>query len=332
MKALKRSLSGTQPTGKIHLGNYFGAIRQYIRLQDETDGFYFVANFHALTSMTDPQELRANTMDVVLDFLALGLDPSKSTLFLQSDLPEVTELAWHLSCSTGMGLLQRCHAYKDKVSQGIIPNHGLFAYPVLMAADILIFDSDLVPVGEDQRQHIEVTRDIASRFNATYGEVLKIPEAYILDEVAVVPGTDGRKMSKSYGNVIEIFAPLKRLKKQVMGIVTDSRSVEEPKDPETNNVFKIYKFVASPEEVAEMRDRFLAGGYGYGEAKKALLAKILEYFDGPRRRREELEKDPDYVRDVLREGARKAREAARETLERVRRADGIPPLDLATEN
>ncbi len=332
MKALKRSLSGTQPTGKIHLGNYFGAIRQYIRLQDETDGFYFVANFHALTSMTDPEELRANTMDVVLDFLALGLDPSKSTLFLQSDLPEVTELAWHLSCSTGMGLLQRCHAYKDKVSQGMIPNHGLFAYPVLMAADILIFDSDLVPVGEDQRQHIEVTRDIASRFNATYGEVLKLPEAYILEESAVVPGTDGRKMSKSYGNVIEIFAPLKRLKKQVMGIVTDSKSVEEPKDPETNNVFKIYKLVASPEEAAEMRDRFLAGGYGYGEAKKALLAKILEYFDGPRKRREELVKDSDYVRDVLREGARKAREVARETLERVRRADGIPPLDLPTEN
>ncbi|MFA4986197.1 MAG: tryptophan--tRNA ligase [Candidatus Brocadiia bacterium] len=321
-----RSLSGVQSSGKLHIGNYFGAIRQFIRLQDTTQGFYFVANLHALTTQTDPAVAEDNTREVVLSFLSLGLDPAKATLFRQSDVPQVTELSWYLSCQTSFGLLQRCHAYKDKVGQGIIPTHALFAYPVLMASDIIIFDSDIVPVGEDQRQHIEVARDIAIKFNQVYGEVLRVPESYILDDSATVPGVDGRKMSKSYGNAIDIFAPEKELKKIVMSIVTDSRSVEEPKDPDTNNVFNIYKLMASKKDVEAMRGRFLAGGLGYGDAKKLLLGRILDYFGEARRRREALEKDSAYVDKVLADGANRAREVAGSTIARVRKAMGVPSM------
>ena len=323
-----RSLSGTQPTGdgRIHLGNYFGAIRQYIKLQDETDSFYFVANLHALTSMTDPEKVREQTYNIAREYLALGLDPNKATLFLQSDVPQVTELTWYLSCVTGIGLLQRSHAYKDKIAQGLVPNQGLFSYPVLMASDIIIFSANLVPVGEDQRQHIEIARDIAMKFNTQYGDVLTVPEPYILKDTAVVIGTDGRKMSKSYRNVIEIFSTPKELKKSVMGIVTDSKPVSEPKDPDTNTIFQLYRLVATGEESENMRAKFLDGGYGYGDAKKALLAKILDFFEEPRRNMEELKKNPDFVSDVLRSGAARARAVASETMERVRNAVGIPQL------
>jgi tryptophanyl-tRNA synthetase len=321
-----RSLSGVQSSGKLHIANYFGAIRQFVRLQDNTEGFYFVANLHALTTQTDPVVALDNTREVVLSFLSLGLDPARATLFRQSDVPQVTELSWYLSCQTSFGLLQRCHAYKEKVSQGLVPSHALFAYPVLMAADIIIFDSDIVPVGEDQRQHIEVARDIAIRFNQVYGEVLRVPEPYILDESATVPGVDGRKMSKSYSNAIDIFAPEKELRKTVMSIVTDSKGVDEPKDPDTNNVFNLYKLMASKEEVETMRGRFLAGGYGYGDAKKLLLGRILDYFGEARRKREALEKDPAYVDQVLRDGTRKAREIACATVGRVRNAMGVPKM------
>lgn len=321
----KRSLSGTQPTGSIHIGNYFGAIRQYIALQQDAECFYFVANFHGLTTINDPKYLHDNSIEIAKCFMALGVEPSKSALFLQSDVPQVTELAWYLSCFTSMGLLSRCHAYKDKVAQGITPNHGLFAYPVLMAADILIFDADYVPVGEDQRQHIEVARDIAVKLNTTFDrEVLRVPEPYILENTAVVPGVDGRKMSKSYGNTIEIFASQKDLKKQVMGIVTDSTPVEAPKDPDTNNVYNIFKVMASKDEIDDMRAEFLAGGYGYGDAKKRLLERILDTFGEARERKLKLDADPATVRDILFEGAKKAREAAGETIDRVRRTLGYP--------
>lgn len=319
----KRILSGIQPTGILHIGNYFGAIRQHILLQEKNQCYYFVANYHALTTIHDRETLEKNTLMVAMDYLALGLDPGKAVLFLQSDVPEVTELAWMLSTITPMGLLERAHAYKDKISKGISPNHGLFAYPVLMAADILIYDSHLVPVGKDQKQHVEMTRDMAEKFNSLYGEVLTIPEALILPEVAVVPGIDGQKMSKSYGNTIDIFSDYKTLKTRVMSIVTDSTPLEEPKDPDTSTIVALYKLVATPEEVEEMRRKFLAGGYGYGHAKKELLEKIWHYFQPYREKREELEKNQDYVRKVLYEGALKARESAELVMQRVRSAAGV---------
>ncbi len=319
----KRILSGIQPTGILHIGNYFGAIRQHIHLQEKNQCYYFVANYHALTTIHDRKTLEKNTLMVAIDYLALGLDPGKAVLFLQSDVPEVTELAWLLSTITPMGLLERAHAYKDKISKGITPNHGLFAYPVLMAADILIYDSHLVPVGKDQKQHVEMTRDMAEKFNSLYGEVLTIPEALILPEVAVVPGIDGQKMSKSYDNTIEIFSDYKTLKTRVMSIVTDSTPLEEPKDPDTSTIVALYKLVASPEEVEEMRRKFLAGGYGYGHAKKELLEKLWQYFQPYREKREELEKNQDYVRNVLYEGALKARESAELVMQRVRSAAGV---------
>ncbi|MDZ7816010.1 MAG: tryptophan--tRNA ligase [Planctomycetota bacterium] len=319
-----RSLSGVQPSGKLHIANYLGAIRQFIELQDSTDGFYFIANLHALTTISDSEMARQYAYDVALDFLALGLDPERSVLFMQSDIPQIPELAWYLSCVTSMGLLQRCHAYKDKVARGQTPNHGLFAYPVLMAADILAFDSDIVPVGEDQRQHVEVTRDIAVAFNNAYGETLKVPEAKILKSRASICGTDGQKMSKSYGNTIDIFAPKGKLKKMVMGIVTDSKGLEEPKDAETNNVFNIYRHLASEEEAQQMKQKLEAGGYGYGHAKKELLNKIHEVFGEAREKREKLVNDMDYVDSVLAQGAKTAREAAHKVLEKVRQAAGIP--------
>jgi tryptophanyl-tRNA synthetase len=298
-------------------------MRQHLQLQTDHEGFYFIADYHALTSLPSPDELAQRTVEVAMDYIALGLDTKKTVFWRQSDLPEVTELTWILSCITPMGLLQRCVSYKDKVSQGLAPNHGLFAYPVLQAADILIFKSDLVPVGADQKQHIEITRDIAIKFNQAYGEIFVIPKDYILESVAVVPGLDGRKMSKSYENTIEIFEPESSVKKKVMRIVTDSTPVEAPKDPDKCNVFALLKLVASQEELAQWDKRYRSGGMGYGEAKKRLAELLIEYFRPYRQKRAELEKNIDNVKRVLADGARRARAVARQTLDEVRKAVGI---------
>lgn len=319
----RRILSGVQPSGALHLGNYFGAIRQHIHLQDEGEAFYFLANYHALTTINDAAALRQNTHDAALDYLALGLDPERATFFLQSDVPEVCELTWLLSTVTGMGLLERAVSYKDKIARGIQPRVGLFTYPVLMAADILIYDSDVVPVGADQVQHIEMTRDMAGYFNAIYGETFKLPEARIEEATAKVPGTDGQKMSKSYGNAIGIFDEGKALKQKVMGIVTDSTPVEAPKDPDANTIYQLFTLVGSESEAADMAERFRAGGYGYGDAKKRLLEAVDAYFKPFRERRKELAENPDYVADVLRNGAERARAEATKVLSRARRACGI---------
>jgi tryptophanyl-tRNA synthetase len=320
----KRSLSGIQPTGAPHIGNYFGAIKQYVDLHHENEGFYFVANYHALTSLRDPQAMTKQSMDVALDLLACGLDPGKATIFLQSDIPEVMELTWMLSCVTPMGLLERCHAYKDKVAQGLYADHGLFAYPVLMAADILVYDSDVVPVGQDQKQHLEVTRDIASRFNHAFGDVLKLPEPFILPQVAIVPGLDGRKMSKSYDNTIGIFEPDAEIKKKIMRIKTDSTPVEDPKDPDACPVFQLYSLLASPDEAEALATRYCEGGVGYGEVKKETVRLFHEYFGAMREKRKELEGQPGFVCDVLRDGAKRAREKAKQVTERAREACGMP--------
>jgi len=319
----RRVLSGIQPSGDLHIGNYFGAIRQHIALQDENDCFYFVANYHAMTSIKDKEKLEKATFQVALDYLALGLDPNRATLFIQSDVPEVTELAWILSTVTPMGLLERAHSYKDKLAKGVSPNHGLFAYPVLMAADILIYDSEVVPVGKDQKQHLEMARDMAEKFNNIFGDTFLVPEELIMPEVAVVPGIDGQKMSKSYGNTIEIFSDYKTLKQKVMSIVTDSTPLEAPKDPDKSNVYALYKLFATPEEDAEMREKFMRGGYGYGHAKKELLEKIWNYFEPARKRREELLANPEQVQEVLKKGAEKARAKAQEVMRRVRENCGI---------
>lgn len=319
-----RILSGIQPSGKLHIGNYLGAMRQHLDLQDKGEAFYFIADFHALTSVKDPQALRENVRDVALDYLALGLDPSKATFYRQSDIPEVPELTWLLTTVTPMGLLERCHSYKDKIAKGISPDHGLFAYPVLMAADILIVDSNIVPVGKDQKQHVEVTRDIAQRFNSTYGqEVFVIPEDRILPETGVVPGIDGQKMSKSYGNTIELFLEGKALKERVFSVVTDSAPVDAPKNPDGNNVYNLLRLFVSKEEDQQWRERFLAGGLKYSDAKKRLLQVLDETFGPARERRKELAKRPDYVEDVLREGAKRVRPIAGATLARARKACGI---------
>ncbi len=318
-----RVLSGIQPSGKLHVGNYFGAMRQHLALQAEHDCFYFIADYHALTSNPSPDDIVAHTLDVVMDYIALGLDTQKTIFWRQSDVPEVTELTWLLSCVTPLGLLQRCTSYKDKVAQGLSPNHGLFAYPVLQAADILLYKSDLVPVGADQKQHIEVTRDIAIRFNNAYGEIFTVPKEHIIESVAVVPGVDGRKMSKSYGNTIEIFEPEASVRKKVMKIVTDSTPVEEPKDPDKCNVFALLKLVASAEELSQWESRYRAGGLGYGEAKKRLAELMIDYFKPFRRKRAELENNIDYVKKVLADGAGRARAVAVETLEKARVAVGL---------
>ena len=318
-----RVLSGIQPSGRFHLGNYFGAIRQYIQLQSGNQAFYFIANLHALTSLRDREALLRLTLDAALDLLALGLDPKQATLFVQSDVPEVSELSWLLSTVTPMGLLERCHAYKDKLQAGLSADDGLFAYPVLMAADILIYDSDVVPVGHDQKQHLEVTRDIAGHFNGAYGEVFKLPEPLILPEVATVPGIDGRKMSKSYGNTIELFEEPAAIRKKVMKIVTDSKPVEAPKDPESCNVMKLLRLFAPAEETAEMERRYRQGGIGYGEVKARLATLIGDFFAPARDRRAELQKDSDHVRRVLADGGERARTAARQVLQRAKDACGI---------
>jgi len=318
-----RVLSGIQPSGRLHIGNYFGAMRQHIQMQIGNDCFFFIADYHALTSNPSPKDVGDFTLDVAMSYLAMGLDPEKTIFWRQSDVPEVTELAWLLSSITPMGLLHRCTSYKDKVAQGLTPNLGLFAYPVLQAADILIFKSDVVPVGADQKQHIEVTRDIAGYFNNTYGEVFVLPKDYIIESVAVVPGIDGRKMSKSYGNTIEMFEPEKSIKNKVMKIVTDSTPVEAPKNPGNCNVFALLKLFASPEEIKQWEDRYRKGGMGYGEAKKRLAELIVEYFRPYRDRRAKLEKNPDYVRQTLAKGAQRARAVAKKTLAEARKVVGL---------
>jgi len=320
-----RVLSGIQPSGKLHLGNYFGALKQYLELQDipDSEPFYFIADFHAMTTVQDGNELRQYIQDAALDFLALGLDTKKSILFRQTDVPEVTELTWMLSCVTGMGLLERAHSYKDKTAKGIKPSVGLFTYPLLMASDILIYKPKYVPVGQDQVQHIEMTQDMAQYFNNTYRcQVFVRPEPK-LNATAKVPGIDGEKMSKSYGNTIELQLSGKPLKKVVMGIKTDSTPVEEPKNPETCNVFALYSLFASEEERAVLAARYRAGGMGYGEAKKLLLEKIETHFEGYRRKREDLGKNLDYVHEVLRDGAARARSVAQRTLDEAKKAAGL---------
>ena len=318
-----RVLSGIQPSGRLHIGNFFGAMRQQLNLQAEHDCFYFIADYHALTSNPSPADVAQRTLDVATDYIALGLDTEKTVFWRQSDVPEVTELTWLLSCVTPMGLLQRCTSFKDKVAQGLSPNHGLFAYPVLQAADILIYNSNLVPVGADQKQHIEVTRDIAIRFNNAYGEILTTPEEHIIESVAVIPGTDGRKMSKSYGNTIEMFEPEKTVKKKIVRIVTDSTPVEDPKDPDKCNVFALLKLVAPADELADWENRYRSGGMGYGEAKKRLAELMIDYFRPFRERRAELENNLDYVREVLAGGAERAKSVAAATLARARDAVGL---------
>src|SRR5204863_9205248 len=303
-----RILSGIQPSGALHLGNYFGMMRPAIELQEQGEAFYFIANYHSMTSLFDAEQRRKNTLDVALDFLACGLDPKKSVFFRQSDVPEVTELAWMLTTLTPMGLLERGTSYKDKIAKGISPNHGIFAYPVLMAADILIYDSNIVPVGRDQKQHVEMTRDMAVKFNETYGETFVLPEPQIREEVAVVPGTDGQKMSKSYNNGIEIFGDEKIIRKKVMGIVMDSRSPQEPKpDADKNLAIQLLKLVGAPEVAKDFETRLRAGGLGYGDLKKALFEQYWNYFTAARAKRAELAATRDYVEQVLADGALKAR-------------------------
>ena len=319
-----RILSGIQPSGKLHIGNYFGMMRPALDLAQKGEAFYFIADYHSLTSVSSPSELRQNSLDVALDFLACGLDPQRTVFYRQSDVPQVTELTWILANVTPLPMLENCHSYKDKIAQGLKPNAGLFFYPVLMAADILIVQSDLVPVGKDQKQHIEVTRDIAGAFNRTYGEVFRIPESSIREAVAVMLGTDGRKMSKSYGNTVEIFGDEKATKKKIMGIKTDSQPVEAPKtDLDQNIALQLYRVVAPTEKAQEMETRLAAGGYGYGELKKELLAVLMDYFAPMRQKRAELVKNLDYVEQVLRDGANRANAVANETMKRVREATGL---------
>jgi len=318
-----RYLTGFQPTGALHIGNYFGALRPAIELQEKGEAFYFIADYHALTTVRDPALLRDHVRGIAIDSLACGLDPSKACFFKQSDVPTVTELAWVLSNVTPMGLLERSHSYKDKLSHGIAPSHALFAYPVLMAADILLYDSDVVPVGKDQKQHLEITRDIAIKFNDLYGAVFKLPEPSIREEVATILGLDGQKMSKSYGNTIELFLPEKMLRKKIMSILTDSTPVEAPKDPTGSAIISLYRLFATADDVASMEHDFRAGGIGYGEFKKRLFEVIWESFAPMRQRRAELEADAGYVDQVLADGASRAREVAQRTMDRVRRAIGI---------
>jgi len=319
-----RILSGIQPSGSLHLGNYFGMMKPAIELQTQGEAYYFIANYHSMTSLTDPAARRRNTLDVALDFLACGLDPKKAVFFRQSDVPEVAELSWLLTTVTPMSLLEKCHSFKDKIARGIPCNHGIFAYPVLMAADILIYDSNIVPVGKDQKQHVEVTRDIAIKFNELYGQTFVLPEPKISEEVATVPGIDGQKMSKSYNNAIDIFGDEKTLRKRIMGLVMDSRSPQEPKpDADKNIAIQLLKLVASPEVSKDYETRLRAGGLGYGDLKKALFENYWNCFADARVRRAELVKDPAYVESVLQNGATRAQTVARKVLKRARQASGV---------
>jgi tryptophanyl-tRNA synthetase len=319
-----RTLTGIQPSGSLHIGNYFGAMRPAIDAQTRGECFYFIADYHSMTSLLDPAERRRHTRDVALDWLACGLDPQHSIFWRQSDVPEVAELMWLIGTLVPMGLLERAHSYKDKIAKGLAPNFGLFAYPVLMAADILLFDTNRVPVGKDQKQHLEMTRDMAIKFNQTYGETFVVPEPDIRDEIAVVPGLDGQKMSKSYGNTIEIFGDEKATRKKIMGIVMDSRTPAEPKpDADQNLAIQLLKLVAPAAVAKDYEDRLRAGGLGYGDLKKALFEHYWAYFAEARKRRAELAANPDHVESVLRDGAARARAVASTVLHRARKASGL---------
>jgi tryptophanyl-tRNA synthetase len=318
-----RVLSGIQPTGRFHWGNYFGAIRQYIQLQDEEQAFYLIVNLHALTTVRDATALRQNTLDGAIDLLAMGLDPSRATLFIQSDVPEISELCWLLMTGAPMGLLERCVAYKDKKDKGLKADAGLFTYPVLMAADILGFDTDVVPVGADQVQHIEVARDLAGSFNHEFGQTFVLPKAKVLEDSAKVPGTDAEKMSKSYGNTIELFEDPKEVRKKIMRIKTDSRPVEQPKEPEGDHLCQLYSLFAKPDEREQMAALYRRGGFGYGEVKKALADQAEKFFAEPRARREDLAAHPEKVREILADGAATARKKAGAVLLRAQKAAGV---------
>ena len=319
-----RILTGLQPSGKLHIGNYFGAMEPAVHLQDQGEAFYFLADYHAMTTTGDAATLRANIQDLAIDFLACGLDPEKATIFRQSDIPEVNELAWILSTVCPMGLLERCHSYKDKVAKGFAANHALFAYPALMAADILLYDADLVPVGKDQKQHLEVTRDLAGKINDRYGEgTLVIPEAQIKENTAVVPGLDGQKMSKSYNNTIPLTGGKKAIRKSIMRIVTDSTPVEDPKPTDNSTVIALYKLFADETQMAQMMTDHEAGGFGYGDFKQRVFDAYWDYFTHVRERREELEQNLDYVNSVISNGAEKARSESTKVLDRVRKAVGL---------
>lgn len=319
-----RILTGLQPSGKLHVGNYFGAMEPAVRLQEKGEAFYFIADYHAMTTVSNPDDLREYVRDLAISFLACGLDPEKSTFFRQSSVPEVNELAWLLSTVCPMGLLERCHSYKDKIARGFSPNHALFAYPALMAADILLYESNLVPVGKDQKQHVEVTRDLCQKFNDQYGEgLLVMPEPMIAETTAVVPGLDGQKMSKSYGNTLPFFGEEKKLRKLIMGIKTDSTPVEEPKPTEGSLILQLYKLFAPKADYNAMVSDFQTGGIGYGDFKKRLWEAYWAYFAPIRAKREELEKDFGYVESVLQKGTEKARETASKVLDRVRQAVGL---------
>jgi tryptophanyl-tRNA synthetase len=321
----KRLVTGVKPTGKPHIGNYFGAMKPCLDFQNEYESFIFIPDLHSLTSVRNKEELKQNILDVALDFLALGLNPDTSIFFRQSDLPEHAELSWILGCLTPVGLMERAHAWKDATSKNLKdPNIGLFTYPVLMAADILLYQPDIVPVGKDQKQHVEIARDLADKFNHTFGNTFKLPDEYTPEEIANIIGTDGEhKMSKSYNNTIQIFADESILKKQIMGIKTDSTPVELPKNPQTDTVFKLYSLIADKNEIDNLRDKYLAGGFGYGEAKKLLLSKYLNYFAEARQKRIELAKDLSYLEDVLHTGAQKAKKVASKTLDTVKEAIGL---------
>jgi tryptophanyl-tRNA synthetase len=319
----KRVLSGIQPSGILHLGNYFGAMKQFVELQKDYESYIFIANYHAMTTLKDPALFKSNTEHVALSYLSIGLDPDNVNLFVQSDIPEVCELTWLLSTITPMGLLERCHSFKDKTAKGIAADLGLFSYPVLMASDILIYQSDIVPVGRDQKQHVEVARDLAIKFNHMFSPVFTVPDIRMNEKTAVVPGIDGQKMSKSYNNFISPFWEDNEIKKTVMRIVTDSKPVEAPKDPDTCHIFALYKLMATPDEEKDLRTRYQNGGLGYGDAKKILLEKIYDYFKEIRTRYRELQSDRQRVRNILKTGADKARSVASDTLKKVRKAVGI---------
>ncbi len=318
-----RVLSGIQPTGRFHWGNYFGAIKQYIDFQEAHDGYYFIADLHALTTIREPEILRGYVKDAALDLLALGLDPERATLFVQSDVPEVSQLCWLLMTGAPLGLLERCTAYKDKTAKGIRADVGLFTYPVLMSADILAYESNWVPVGSDQVQHIEVCRDLARSFNSHFGEVFTMPEAKIVPGAAKIPGTDGEKMSKSYNNTLGLFEDPKELRKKIMRISTDSRPMEDPKDPETDHLFHLHRLFATQEQTEELRAIYLRGGFGYGDVKKRLADVSDAYLQPARKRRRELESNPALVKEILCKGAAKARARASDVLLRAERACGI---------
>ena len=318
-----RVLSGIQPSGTLHIGNYFAMMQPMIRFQQEHQLFCFIVNYHALTTVSDGPRLRQGTLDAALDFLALGLDPERAYFYVQADVPEVCELTWVLNNHTPVGLLERAHSYKDKLAKGFTPHNGLFSYPVLMAADILLYQANVVPVGKDQKQHLEITRDIALRFNNAYGETFVVPEPWIDEHTAVVPGIDGQKMSKSYGNTLEIFGDEKDLKKKVMSIVTDSTPLEDPKDPDKCNVFALISLFLSDSEKKDLAQRYRAGGLGYGTVKKELFSRMWEYFAPFRARRAQLAADLGEVRRIMRMGADKARAVAAPTLEDVRDKVGL---------